>query len=66
MFREVGVSMNRDLGPNQIFILGHGERDVCDGGHWLDVIKKVDSRAQAKLGLIGLRAKTRYEPVVLI
>jgi hypothetical protein len=24
---------------NQIFIFGHGEWDVCDGGHWLDVMK---------------------------
>lgn len=24
---------------NQIFILGHGEWDVCEGGHWLDVMK---------------------------
>ncbi len=26
--------------PNQISIFGHGEWDVCDGGHWLDVMKK--------------------------
>jgi hypothetical protein len=27
---------------NQIFIFGHGGWDVCDGGHWLDVMKKWD------------------------
>jgi len=25
---------------NQIFIFGHGEWDVCDGGHWLDVMNE--------------------------
>jgi hypothetical protein len=25
----------------QTFILGHDEWDVCDGGHWLDVMKKM-------------------------
>jgi hypothetical protein len=25
---------------NQIFSFGHGEWDVCEGGHWLDVMKK--------------------------
>jgi hypothetical protein len=24
---------------DQIFIFGHGEWDVCEGGHWLDVMK---------------------------
>jgi hypothetical protein len=25
---------------NQIFIFGHGEWDVYDGGHWLDVMNE--------------------------
>jgi len=28
---------------NQIFIFGHGMWNVCDGAHWLEVMKKVGS-----------------------
>jgi len=27
---------------NQIFIFGHGEWDVYEGGHWLDVMNPWD------------------------
>ena len=27
---------------NQVFIFGHGEWDVCDGAHWLDVMNEWD------------------------